>query len=89
MNSRNCTETVTKYMGKWARAAGADRAYLEIGEKTVHECINERVRLLKQRRLNKRKKQVLRNKVHYSNPPRCTCVLTINNLNLLIFKYTL
>ena len=52
------------YMGKWARAAGADRRVLRVWEKTVHECIDVRERSLKQRRLNKRKKQVLRNKVH-------------------------
>ena len=64
VNRRNCKEAVTKYMGKWARTAGADRRVLRDWDKTVHECIDERVRFLKQRRLNKRKKQFLRNKVH-------------------------
>ena len=77
MNRRNCKEAVTKYMGKWARTAGADRRVLRDWEKTVHECINERVRFLKQRRLNKRKKQVLRNKVH------------LDSLNSLHEKYVL
>ena len=56
-------------MGKWARVAGAYGRVLRDWEKTIHECIDERVRFLKQRRLNKRKKQVLKNKVHlnYNN----------------------
>ena len=49
-------EAVTKYMGKWARTVGADRRVLRDWEKTVHECIDERVRFLKQRWLNKRGK---------------------------------
>ena len=60
-----------------ARTAGADRRVLRDWEKTVHECIDERVRFLKQRRLNKRKKQVLRNKVH------------LDSLNSLDEKYVL
>ena len=40
------------------------RRVLRDWEKTVHECIDGRVRFLKQRRLNKRKKQVLINRVH-------------------------
>ena len=77
VNRRNCKEAVTKYMGKWARAAGADRGVFRDWEKTVHECIDERVRFLKQRRFNKRKKQVLRNKVH------------LDSLNSLYEKYVL
>ena len=44
---------------------------------TVHECIYERVRFLKQKQLNKRKKQVLRNRVH------------LDSLNSLHEKYVL
>ena len=75
MNRRNCKEAVTKYMGNWARAAGAYRRELRDWKKTVHECIDERVRFLKQRWLNNRKKQVLRNKVH------------LDSLNCLHDKY--
>ena len=53
MNRRNCKEAVTKYMEKSARAAGADRRVLRGCQKTVHECIDERVRFLKERWLNK------------------------------------
>ena len=33
-------------------------------EETVHECIEQRVRCLKQRHVNRRKKHVLKNRVH-------------------------
>ena len=66
----NCNSSNYKY-----EACGHIRDW----EKTVHEYIDERVRFLKQRRLNKRKKQVLiiRNKVH------------LDSLNSLHEKYVL
>ena len=54
-------------MGKWATAGGiyirTDRRVLRGWKKTVHECIDERMRFLKQRWLNKSKKKVLRNRL--------------------------
>ena len=65
VNRRNCKEAVTKYMGKWARTAGADRRILRDWEKTVHECIDERVRFLKQGGLIREKSRSLEIKYIY------------------------
>ena len=64
INVRNCKEAVSKYKRKWAKRVYVDRRVLRDWEKTVHECIDERVQALKLRHINKRKKHVLRNKVH-------------------------
>lgn len=49
-------------MRKWANRVEVD--ILRDWQKTVHECIEKRVWSLKQLHVNKRKKHVLRNKVH-------------------------
>jgi len=64
VNARNCKEAVSKYMRKWASRMEVDRRVLRDWEKTVHECIDKRVRSLTKQHVHKRKKHVLRNKVH-------------------------
>ena len=66
VNMRNCKEAVSKYMRKWASRMEVDRQVLRDWEKTVHECIDKRVRSLKKQHVNKRKKHVLRNKDYLS-----------------------
>ena len=61
---KNCKASVSKYVKKWARIASVDRQVLRDWEETVHECIEQRVRCLKQRHVNRRKKHVLKNRVH-------------------------
>ena len=51
-------------MKKWARIASVDRQFLRDWEETVHECIEQRMRYLKQQHVNRRKKYVLKNRVH-------------------------
>ena len=62
----NCKASVSKYVKKWARkpSVHADRQVLRDWEETVHECIEQRVRCLKQRHINRRKKHVLKNRIH-------------------------
>ena len=64
VNLKNCKASVSKYVKKWARIASVDRQVLRDWEETVHECIEQRVRCLKQRHVNRRKKHVLKNRVH-------------------------
>ena len=51
-------------MKKWARIASVDRQVLRDWQETVHECIEQRVKCLKQQHVNRRKKHVLKNRVH-------------------------
>ena len=51
-------------MKKWARIASVNRQVLRDWEETVHECIEQRVRCLKQQHVNRRKKHVLKNRVN-------------------------
>ena len=64
VNLKNCKASVSKYVKKWARIASVDRQVVRDWEETVHECIEQRVRCLKQRHVNRRKKYVLKNRVH-------------------------
>ena len=64
VNLKNCKASVSKYVKKWARIASVDRQVLRDWEETVHECIEQRVRCLKQQHVNRRKKHVLKNRVH-------------------------
>ena len=61
---KNCKASVSKYVKKWARIASVDRQVHGDWEETVHECIEQRVRCLKQQHVNRRKKHVLKNRVH-------------------------
>ena len=64
VNLKNCKEAVSKYTKKWAKLADVDRCVLRDWEEIVIEGIERRISSLKQQHVNKRKKHVLRNKVH-------------------------
>ena len=96
VNLKNCKASVSKYVKKWARIASVDRQVLRDWEETVHECIEQRVRCLKQRHVNRRKKHVLKNRVHldYLNKLHENYVLVpadkaANNVILVCKKYYL
>ena len=85
-------------MKKWGRIASVDRQVLRDWEETVHECIRieQRVRCLKQRHVNRRKKPVLKNRVHldYLNKLHDNYVLVpadkaANNVIVVCKKYYL
>ena len=59
VNVKNCKEAVTKYIRKWAKTMDVDARVLKDWEQTVHQCIDEKVRSLKQKYVNKRKKHTL------------------------------
>ena len=67
VNVKNCKEAVTKYFRKWAKTMDVDARVLRDWEQTVHECIDEKVRSLKQKHVNKRKKHVLKNILHLNS----------------------
>ena len=96
VNLKNCKASVSKYVKKWARIASVDRQVLRDWEETVHECIEQRVRCLKQRHVNRRKKHVLKNRVHldYLNKLHENYVLVptdkaANNVIVVCKKYYL
>ena len=96
VNLKNCKASVSKYVKKWARIATVDRHVLRDWEETVHECIEQRVRCLKQRHVNRRKKHVLKNGVHldYLNKLHENYVLVpadkaANNVIVVCKKYYL
>ena len=64
VNLKNCKEAVLKYTKKWVKLADLDRCALRDWEEMVIEAIERRISYLKQEHVNKRKKHVLRNKVH-------------------------
>ena len=61
VNEKTSKEAVSRYYQKWAKAALVDKRYLEAGKK---QCIAVLTRELQQLHINKRKKQVLKSKVH-------------------------
>ena len=80
MNLKNCKAAVSRYLKKWAREANVDRRVLRDWEETVYKFIDEKIGSLKQRKINKRKKHVLKSRVHldnlnklYENFCACTC----------------
>ena len=92
---KNCKASVSKYVKKWARIASVDRQVLRDWEETVHECIEQRVRCLKQQHVNRRKKHV-KNRVHldYLNKLHDNYVLVPadkagNNIIVVCKKYYL
>ena len=67
VNVKNCKEAVTKYFRKWVKTMDVDARVLRDWEQTVHECIDEKVRSLKQKHVNKRKKHVLKSILHLNS----------------------
>ena len=64
---KNCKAAVSRYAKKWAKEASVDRRVLRDWEETVYKFIDEKIRCLKQRKINKRKKHVLKSRVHLDN----------------------
>ena len=67
MNFKNCREAVSRYTKKWARDANVDRRVLRGWKEMVVDSVQRRISYLRQRYINKRKKYVLKNKVHLKN----------------------
>ena len=64
VNVRHCKAAISKYRKKWAKKACVDHRVLRDWEKTVHECIEKRVKTLKSKHINKRKKHILKTRIH-------------------------
>ena len=67
MNLKNCKAAVSRYAKKWAKEANVDRHVLRDWKETVYKFIDEKVASLKQRKINKRKKHVLKSRVNLDN----------------------
>ena len=64
VNEKTSKEAVSRYYQKWAKAACVDKRVLRDWKEAMYRCINERIKILQQLHINKRKKQVLKSKVH-------------------------
>ena len=67
VNLKNCKAAVSRYAKKWAKEATVNRSVLRDWEETVYQFIDEKVGSLKQRKINKRKKHVLKSRVNLDN----------------------
>ena len=67
MNLKNCKAAVSRYAKKWAKEANVDRHVLRDWKETVYKFIDQNVGSLKQRKINKRKKHVLKSRVNLDN----------------------
>ena len=67
VNLKNCKAAVFRYAKKWDREPNVDRRVLRDLEETVYKFIDEKIGSLKQRKINKRKKHVLKSRVHLDN----------------------
>ena len=67
VNLKNCKAAVSRYAKEWAREANVDRRALRDWEEKVYKFIDEKIGSLKQRKINKRKKHVLKSRVHLDN----------------------
>ena len=67
VNLKNCKAAVSRYAKKWAKEANVNRRVLRDWEETVYKFIDEKVGSLKQRKINKRKKHVLKSRVNLDN----------------------
>ena len=96
VNEKTSKEAVSRYCQKWAKAACVDKRVLRDWKETMYSCIDERIKMLQQLHLNKRKKQVLKSKVHldYLNKLHDNFVLVpadkaTNNVIVVCKKYYL
>ena len=64
VNEKTSKEAVSRYYQKWAKAACVDKRVLRNWKEVLYSCIDERIKILQQLHINKRKKQVLKSKVH-------------------------
>ena len=67
VNARICKVAVLKYKHKWSKKESVDSRVLNEWEHKVHECVDEKIRLLKMKRINKCKKHVLRTEKHLNS----------------------
>ena len=67
VNAKICKVAVSKYKHKWSKKESVDSRALNEWEHKVHECIDEKIRLLKMKHINKRKKHVLRTEKHLNS----------------------
>ena len=67
MNLKNCKAAVSRFTKMWAKEASVDRRVLRDWEETGNTFIDENIRCLEQRQVNKRKKHVLKSRVHLDN----------------------
>ena len=67
MNLKNCKAAVSRFTKMWAKEASVDRRVLRDWEETGNKFIDENIRCLEQRQVNKRKKHVLKSRVHLDN----------------------
>ena len=67
VNFKNCREAVSRYTKKWAKDANVDRRVLRDWKEMVVDSVQRRISYLRQRHINKRKKHVLKNKVHLNS----------------------
>ena len=67
MNLKNCKAAVSRYAKKWAKEANVDRHVLRDWKEMVYKFIDKKVGSLKQRKINKRKKHVLKSRVNLDN----------------------
>ena len=67
VNLMNSKAAVSRYAKKWAKEASVDRRVHRDWEETVYKFIDAKIRCLKQRQINKRKKHVLKSRVHLDN----------------------
>ena len=64
INENLCKEVIAKYKCKWSRKERVDIRALNEWECKVNECIEKRIRSLKSRHINRRKKHILKSEKH-------------------------
>ena len=64
INESLCKEAVAKYKRKWSRKEKVDIRTLNEWECKVNECIEKRIRSLRDRHINRRKMHILNNDKH-------------------------
>ena len=67
MNLKNCKAAVSRNAKKWGKEANVDRHVLRDWKETVYKFIDEKVGSLKQRKIIKRKKHVLKSRINLDN----------------------
>ena len=67
MNLKYCKAAVSRYAKKWAKEASVNRRVLRDWEEIVNKFIDEKIKCLMQRQVNKRKKNVLKIRVQLDN----------------------
>ena len=94
INLKNCKAAVSRYAQKWAKEVNVDRCVLRDWKKMVYKFIDEKIGSLKQRKINNRKKHVLKSRVHLENSNKLHENFVLvpadkasDNVNVLCKKY--